>query len=55
VLVERQTETGYYIGLSDNYIEVVFKSPRDLRGEFIQVRVDGIKAGQAEGSICNRD
>jgi len=55
VLVERQTETGYYIGLSDNYIEVVFKSPRDLRGEFIQVRVDEIKAGQAEGSICNRD
>lgn len=51
LLVERQAETGEYIGLSDNYIEVSFNSPYDCRGEFVQVKVEGIKADRVEGSI----
>lgn len=53
LLVERQSETGEYIGLSDNYIEVSLNSPYDRRGEFVPVKVDGILAGQIQGSILD--
>ena len=53
LLVEKQAETGEYIGLSDNYIEVGFNSPDDRRGEFVPIRIEGINAGRVEGSITD--
>jgi len=51
VLVEKQTGELDYIGLSDNYIEVRFQSPQDMRGQLVQVRVEGINEEQVEGSL----
>lgn len=51
LLVERQTDNQDYIGLSDNYIEINFQSPQDLRGEFTRVRVEEIKLGEVKGTI----
>ena len=51
LLVEKQIAEHDYTGLSDNYIEVSFQSPYDLRGELVRVRVEGINANQVEGSI----
>lgn len=53
LLVEKQTGEQEYTGLSDNYIEVSFQSPHDLRGELVQVRVEGINVGRVEGSLRN--
>lgn len=49
LLVEKQTGEQEYTGISDNYIEVGFQSPRDLRGELVQVRVEGINAERVKG------
>jgi threonylcarbamoyladenosine tRNA methylthiotransferase MtaB len=49
LLIEKQTGERDYIGLSDNYIEVSFQSPYDLRGELVQVRVEGINAERVKG------
>jgi len=51
LLVEKQEGEHEYIGLSDNYIEVNFQSPQDLRGELAHVRVKGINEGRVEGSL----
>lgn len=51
LLVERQADNQDYIGLSDNYIEINFQSPQDLRGEFTRVRVEEIKLGEVKGTI----
>lgn len=39
LLVERKFDNNMYIGLSDNYIEIVFPSKKDLRGSFVEVKL----------------
>ncbi len=43
LLVEKQTGEQEYTGLSDNYIEVSFQSPQDLRGELVRIKL--VKTG----------
>jgi len=43
LLVEKRLNGNKYTGLTDNYIEVVFSSSCDLRGEFVHVRLTDIK------------
>jgi threonylcarbamoyladenosine tRNA methylthiotransferase MtaB len=51
LLVEKQIGEEDYIGLSDNYIEVNFQSPHDLRGELVRVRVEEINDNRATGRL----
>lgn len=51
LLVEKQTGTDQYIGLSDNYLEVLFACKNDLRGEFVQVQIESMQGQQMKGRL----
>lgn len=46
VLFETETD-GNYFGLTENYTPVVVASPRDIRGEIAEVKINSVK-----GEIC---
>ncbi|MDD3269800.1 MAG: tRNA (N(6)-L-threonylcarbamoyladenosine(37)-C(2))-methylthiotransferase MtaB [Syntrophomonadaceae bacterium] len=53
VVVERSTGNDIYLGTSDNYLNVEFKTAENLVGKFARVIIDGDDNGIARGRILN--
>jgi tRNA A37 methylthiotransferase MiaB len=51
VLAERDRETGWWCGLTANYVEVVFEGPEDLARRFAVVRITGADAERTAATL----
>ncbi|SHI33563.1 tRNA (N(6)-L-threonylcarbamoyladenosine(37)-C(2))-methylthiotransferase MtaB [Desulfofundulus thermosubterraneus] len=53
VLVEEELpeKEGFFAGLTDNYLRVIFPARENPVGELVTVRVEGIKGGDLKGMI----
>jgi tRNA A37 methylthiotransferase MiaB len=51
VLETRDRTTGSLVGLTGNYVEVVFPGPERLVRTVARVRVTGVQAGRAAGNL----
>ena len=51
VLETPDRATGGLVGLTGNYLEVVFDGPEALRGRMVRVRVAGVDAGGVSGEM----
>ena len=51
VLETRDRTTGSLVGLTGNYVEVVFPGPERLMRTVARVRVTGVQAGRAAGNL----
>lgn len=49
LLVERKVGNNMYLGISDNYIEVLFPSETDCQGEFVKVTLAGADEDGQQG------
>jgi len=54
VVVERELSQDLYSALSDNYIDIVFKSRQDLRGKLVNVTLTAVGENNANGELCIR-
>jgi threonylcarbamoyladenosine tRNA methylthiotransferase MtaB len=46
----RNPDTGELRGISENYVETVFRGGTGSRGDLIPVRIDAVRGGQLEGT-----
>jgi threonylcarbamoyladenosine tRNA methylthiotransferase MtaB len=51
VLAERDRETGWWCGLTANYVEVVFEGPENLARRFAVVRITGADAERTVATL----
>jgi threonylcarbamoyladenosine tRNA methylthiotransferase MtaB len=51
VLEQRDKSTGLLIGLTGNYVEVLFQGPDNLMGEFVQVEVTDVYPDRTLGRL----
>jgi threonylcarbamoyladenosine tRNA methylthiotransferase MtaB len=51
VLETRDRESGHLVGLSGNYVEVVFDGPAGLMRRLVKVRVTGVDGARSRGEL----
>jgi threonylcarbamoyladenosine tRNA methylthiotransferase MtaB len=52
LLVEEKSGKDKYIGLTDNYLEIVIQSDQDLRGQSVEVEITSADSKLIMGNIC---
>lgn len=55
LLVEQKIGIDKYTGISDNYIQIVFSSTRDIRGQLCRIRLTDINRHGPTGQLCIED
>lgn len=51
LLVEKKAGPDMYIGLSDNYVEVIFTSHEDMTGDFTAVKIENMDNNTVTGKL----
>jgi len=46
VLVEKHLGDNWYFGYGEHYIPITFKSPINLKNQFIDIKIDGLEGGK---------
>lgn len=54
VLVERKAGDNYYLGFTDNYIEVGFRDDEDRRGQMVRLRLTEVNGDFNNGCFVNK-
>jgi len=51
--VESKPRNGWLVGITSNYIKVLFRGPSALRGKFAKVRITEVDLNETHGILAN--